>query len=38
MSTDQFKLVFISAFEAARTIRRGDVSSLELTKLILESI
>jgi len=31
-------LVFISALEAAKAIRRGEVSSIELTKCILERI
>jgi amidase len=31
-------LVFKSAFEAARAIQRGEISSLELTKLIFERI
>ena len=38
MPTEPSNLVFISALEAARAIRRGKVSSLELTKLILERI
>ncbi len=38
MPTEPIDLVFVSALEAARAIRRGEVSSLELTKLILERI
>ena len=38
MPTEPSELVFSSALEAARAIRRGEVSSLELTKLILERI
>ncbi|MHA2280947.1 MAG: amidase [Promethearchaeota archaeon] len=38
MSTELSDLVFSSALEAARAIRRGEVSSLELTKHILERI
>jgi amidase len=38
LSKDLSSLVFVSAFEAARAIRRGEVSSLELTTQILERI
>lgn len=38
MPTEPIDLVFVSALEAARAIRSGEVSSLELTKQILERI
>ncbi|MCK4383343.1 MAG: glutamyl-tRNA amidotransferase, partial [Candidatus Lokiarchaeota archaeon] len=38
MPTEPSDFVFKSALEAARAIRRGEVSSLELTKQILERI
>ncbi|MHA2036845.1 MAG: amidase [Promethearchaeota archaeon] len=38
MSKKLFDLTFVSAIEAARAIQRGDVSSLELTKHILDRI
>jgi len=38
MPTEPSDLVFVSALEAARAIERGEVSSLELTKHILERI
>ena len=38
MPTEPSDLVFISALEAARAIEKGEVSSLELTKHILERI
>ncbi|MFW9892513.1 MAG: amidase [Candidatus Thorarchaeota archaeon] len=38
MSTEPSSFVFSSAVEVARAIQRGDVSSLELTKQILERI
>jgi amidase len=38
MSSEKSELAFISAFEASRIIQRGEISSLELTKLILERI
>ena len=38
MPTEPSDLVFISALEAARAIKKGEVSSLELTKHIFERI
>ena len=38
MSVELSDLTFASALEAARAIRRGDISSLELTRYILERI
>jgi amidase len=38
LTIDHSELVFKSALEAARAIRRGEISSLELTELILERI
>ncbi len=38
MPTKLSDLVFVSALEAARAIKKGEVSSLDLTKHILERI